>query len=136
MKDRLRIAVVGDSGSHYLRAVYHGVAEYSRSQPRPFSLTPKTDVNQLRADFAQPDGIIALISSEALEEVMDFAIPTVNVTGRLVKTDLPTVISGDQKIGRVAAEHLLGVGFRNFGYYGSTCGVFYASRGAGFARAL
>jgi len=68
------------------------------------------------------DGII-LRDVDKLEEVLSFRIPGVVVGhGRTEVSGLVNVVTDSSAIGRVAAEHLLACGFRQFAY----CGMQYS----------
>ncbi len=83
------------------------------------------------------DGAFVLIGSQADAKVAkSLAIPIVNVGGYLRDERIPTVTLDQQKVGRMAAEHLLARRFRRFGYYGVR-GLWYSEqRRIGFESAV
>jgi LacI family transcriptional regulator len=61
------------------------------------------------------DGIIARVSSQLAEEVRRCRVPTVNVWYNSPVVGLPRVFPDFTEVGKLAAEHLLGLGLRRFG---------------------
>jgi LacI family transcriptional regulator len=72
----------------------------------------------------QPDGII-VSDSEKLNEIVKLKIPTIIHSIENDKHSLPTVLGDCSKSGKMAAEHLLERGFKNFAFCG--VGGFYWS---------
>lgn len=66
----------------------------------------------------KPEGVIGRIAGFDLAETLRaLSIPAVNVSNGSAVEGVPRVGVDDCAVGRLAAEHLLGRGFRNFGYY-------------------
>ena len=63
-------------------------------------------------------------------------VPTVNISHRLDATGFPSVVHDDPAIGRMAAEHLLGLGFVHFGYVGLRSCAYSDDRWRGYRTAL
>ncbi len=59
-------------------------------------------------------------------------IPAVNVCARLDTSEISTVFSDNQAIGRLAAEHLIGLGLKHFAFVGRRDLLHDAARGQGF----
>jgi LacI family transcriptional regulator len=83
------------------------------------------------------DGAFVLIGSQADAKVArSLAIPIVNVGGYVRDERIPTVTLDQQKVGRLAAEHLIVRRFQRFGYYGVR-GLWYSEqRRIGFEAAV
>jgi LacI family transcriptional regulator len=65
------------------------------------------------------DGIIAAINSPAEAACVEqLKIPTVNISGTLAKSPIPRVSLDNGLVGRLAAEHLIERGFREFAFFG------------------
>lgn len=64
------------------------------------------------------DGIIARVTPGLAEAARKLRIPIVNVWMNSPVKDLPNVFGDSRATGTMAAEHLLGRGFRNFGFLG------------------
>jgi LacI family transcriptional regulator len=81
------------------------------------------------------DGAIVSISSPAeARAVRKLRIPTVNLTGNLLKSPVPRVMVDHYAIGRLAAEHLLERGLRRVAYCGTPGLAYSQQRGLGFAH--
>jgi LacI family transcriptional regulator len=65
------------------------------------------------------DGIIAAINTTAETAcVKHLKIPIINISGTMSKTPIPRVSLDNGLVGRLAAEHLIERGFREFAYFG------------------
>ena len=65
------------------------------------------------------DGIIAAINTPAEATcVTSSKTPIVNISGTLLKSPIPRVSLDNELVGRLAAEHLLERGFREFAFFG------------------
>lgn len=114
------VAVCIDTRDGAGRKRLHGVAQYARQRGWRMMLVRRTgrdsaqEVARLR-----PDGVIAYITDGPLAAVARrLGIPLVDTA--LGEVEVPMVVCLDpDAVGRLAAEHLLGLGLRNFGY----CGV-------------
>ena len=86
----------------------------------------------------QGDGVIACLTSRGEERVAArLPMPVVNLSGWSPPgAGAPRVNADHQAIGRLAAEHLLSLGLRSFGYYGIEGPWFSAAREQGFVRRL
>jgi LacI family transcriptional regulator len=75
----------------------------------------------------QGDGIIAAIHTTAEAAcVRRLNIPIINISGTLPKTPVPRVSLDNGLVGKLAAEHLIERGFREFAYFG-LCDVAYSA---------
>jgi LacI family transcriptional regulator len=73
------------------------------------------------------DGIIAAINTTAEAAcVKQLNIPIINISGTLPKTPVPRVSLDNGLVGKLAAEHLIERGFREFAYFG-LCDVAYSA---------
>ena len=117
MIHRRHVLVLVPQELGYAREVVRGVREYSVIQggwtlrsgtlPRP---------DQLH-DILAGDGIVGFYADEAvMAAAAQLGVPSVNVSARLPACPLPRVIADNNQAGRLAAEHLLGKGFRQFGF--------------------
>jgi len=102
------------------RSLLRGIAHYARHQgPWSFYWEPggleKVWPKLKRLDL---DGII-LRDVDKLEEVVAFGIPAVVIGhGRTEVSCLLNVVTDSERIGQMAAEHLLACGFKKFAYCG------------------
>ena len=124
------------------RALLRGIADYSRHHgPWSFSWEPAgLEKVQPLLEMGDADGII-LRDVEQVEDIMAYGLPTVVVSHH--KTEIPgmvNVITDSETVGRMAAEHLLGCGFRHFAFcgYGKTLSntTWVESRRESFCRQI
>jgi LacI family transcriptional regulator len=83
------------------------------------------------------DGIIAALNTAAEAAcVKDFKIPIINISGTLPKTPVPRVSLDNGMVGRLAAEHLIERGFREFAFFGLRDVAYSAVRQRAFEARL
>ncbi|OAI51793.1 XylR family transcriptional regulator [Planctomycetaceae bacterium SCGC AG-212-F19] len=124
----------------YGRQLLRGIIRYLRSH-QPWSV-----FFELRELGAAPpgwlkdwrgDGIICRPTNPALAELFRRKkIPVVNLNDVYSDLGLPLIESDNHAIGRLAAEHLLERGFRQFGFCGFTGHEWSRKRGEGFRERL
>ncbi|MEA2709532.1 MAG: LacI family transcriptional regulator [Phycisphaerales bacterium] len=117
----LLIETTGSAGRDILR----GVARYAR-ESGPWALRHEPRSQQFTEGWVpswldgwQGNGVLGRFETDAIVDAVRHAnVPAVDLLG--VRRDLPfpLVIPDDLAIGRLAAEHLLERGFRQFGYIG------------------
>jgi LacI family transcriptional regulator len=83
------------------------------------------------------DGIIAVhgIHADVDAALQRFTVPIVNI-GYAKLPGIPSVAADSVAVGRLAAEHFLTRGFKNFAYYESSQTIGERTRFAGFAEVL
>jgi LacI family transcriptional regulator len=116
-----------------------GILEYSQKHgPWTFLCGSETLTLSVLALKGWPgDGVIAdVFTRREARAAARLGIPVVNLSGTLADAGLPRVTSDHQAIGRMAAEHLLSCGFRQFAYYGPMDIWFSTERGRGFAERI
>jgi len=134
----LQIAVTISLRTHYGRQMLVGISEYANQH----GLWDLRIVNSFLGPQAVPgalegDGIIASIDGPELHrELPRPNVPTVNVSWTYELHNIPTVVSDNLEVGRIAAEHLLARGFDNLAYCGDSSYAFSVLRHAGFAEAV
>src|ERR1700761_4310061 len=111
------IGVLAEHFSQYGRGLINGISDYineaggwrfavqlvwNLAEPAMFRQLP------LRAILAQVQ------RADIGRAIADLKIPAINLSTVLDDTGLPTVGIDDHAVGRMAAEHLLARGFRNF----------------------
>jgi LacI family transcriptional regulator len=121
-RGRRQVALLIETSNAYARGLLQGVVHYIREhQPWSFHL-----VEQGRGDDPPAwlerwhgDGIIARIETKRIAQVVVRArVPAVDMSAARLVPTLPWVETDDENIGRLAAEHLLERGFKQFGYCG------------------
>jgi LacI family transcriptional regulator len=114
-----------------------GIMEYVRKHgPWSFLCGSETlTISLLALRNWKGDGVIAAVTSRReANAALKLGLPVVNLAGTLADVRLPRVMNDHRAIGRQAAEHLLGCGFRHFAYYGLKNAWFSEERAAGFAE--
>jgi len=129
----------------YGRGLLQGIARYSRLhgpwtfyREAPFYIHPRQAI-QSRISEIRKVKIDGLIIREPLadqvDELVKLGIPMV-LSPNLLDPRIPTITTNAEKIGQLAAEHLLDRGFRHFAYCGFTGMPWSLSRCESFVQAL
>ncbi len=85
----------------------------------------------------KPDGIIAnLFDHKVAQAVIQLRIPMVDTAFTLEGLNLPVVDVDHAAVGRLAAEHFLGLGYTNFGFLGSGTALYSNMREASYSELL
>ncbi|MCP4376936.1 MAG: substrate-binding domain-containing protein [bacterium] len=124
MTKKRRVAVqinLGPLAKHHVD-IYAGCRKYAAEANwdcvlRPFLDMAKKDSPRGVSSF---DGVIGRISQSLTGETRRDEPPIVNVWMNSPVKDLPNVFADFESAGAMAANHLLGRGFRNFGFIGLT----------------
>jgi LacI family transcriptional regulator len=130
MKKFPRVALLIESSRTYGRELIRGITEYSRVNgpwlfpwvfhKQNFFYIVRGMEHAVLEDLKKwhPDGIITR-DSKGIEKLKKWNIPMfVSVGMQAPDYRFNNIIPDDQAIGRMAAEHLLERGFRNFGFCG------------------
>lgn len=81
------------------------------------------------------DGIIARVSTPEMAKIVgDSGAPVVDLSGSLPEVGLPQIRSDEEAVGRMAADHLLRRGFKNFAFCGFNGSDWSDLRRASFER--
>lgn len=135
---RPAVALLVETSNQYSRQLLRGIGDYLREHgPWAVHVTEHG-----RGDVAPPwlanwtgSGIIARIENPAIERaVRATGVPVVNVSASGLAKEFPAVISDSAVIGRLAAEHLLERGIRQFGYCGDARFAWSAVHGRHFVK--
>jgi len=115
-----RIGLAIDPVGSYGRGVIRGIMNFCRSEPSwMIAVEPLWSFGKLPpVDEWDVDGVIVQTFSHDFEaEVLRSGVPATNVSN-LTREEihLPTVIPDDELVGRMAAEYLLSLGFRDLGF--------------------
>src|SRR3954454_14934372 len=122
MARRPHVALMVETSSIFGRRILEGITRYLRMH-RPWSVF----VEQRALDTVPPrwletwrgDGIISRVSRPGFAAAIRKAgVAAVDLTHRRAPFGLPRIVSDDRAIGRLAAEHLLGRGFRTLAFCG------------------
>lgn len=132
------VALLVESSRSYIREMLMGIAHYVRLH-RSWSVEFQEGISieSLPGWFASRkwNGIIAEVNNAAIgREIKKCGVPVVDVNGVLPNLGFPVVRSDDILIGRMAADHLIERGFRQFAFCGFTGTDWSDLRRAGFER--
>lgn len=126
MKKIPKVILLTETTHAYGRGLLRGIAKYSKLhgpwsfyRERPFYghfKQFKSRVSEFKKINA--DGIIIREPSvDQIEQFMKLGIPLI-ISPNLMDPKIPTVLTNAEKIGQLAAEHLLDRGFKHFAYCG------------------
>lgn len=118
-RQRVAIALEMEWGYKRHQEVYAGVQRYADEAGWETSIHPAPEREMVRRLSDPPyDGVIARTTTELAQAAQRAGVPVVNVWMNSPVKNLPSVFVDCEAVGRMAAEHLLGRGFRQFGYMG------------------
>lgn len=136
------VALVGFAMSGLDADILRGVQAYAHTHNwRLFNGNPRWAMEQLRMNASLLDGIIAVVADEErASRLRDLKCPVVNVSNTFPDTfGFPAVISQDDRVGELAADHFLERGYSHFAVYllpGQHPYRYINHRTNGFIRAL
>lgn len=116
-----KIALLIETSSSYGRGLLRGIAQYARLYgPWSLYIEPGSlDGPVPRLEDWGAQGIIALIRTRRFaEKIRGSNVPTVDLDFALPELAPWPVCSDEVAVGRLAADHLLGCGLRNFAFCG------------------
>jgi LacI family transcriptional regulator len=123
MANRLEVALIIDPGRPYDRRIIRGVAAYVQRRRRDWSLYVEEDPLARLPDLNAwaGDGILANFDDRRIAEaVTSRGVPVVGVGGGYgyyeENPNIPYVRTDNRAIARLAARHLIDLGFRRFAY--------------------
>jgi LacI family transcriptional regulator len=120
MYETRRIGLAIDAVASYGRGVIRGIMAYCKSNPRwIIAVEPHWSFSILPAvEHWDVDGILVQTFSRTFEEeVLHRKLPAANVSNFCNGgSRIPTVIPDDLAVGRLAADYLLSLGFRDLGF--------------------
>ncbi|MBI1367356.1 MAG: helix-turn-helix domain-containing protein [Planctomycetes bacterium] len=122
MTRRPQIALLVETSNAYARGLLHGIVRYIREH-RPWSIhLPELGRGDRPPSWFEGwsgHGIIARIENRRIAQaVLRSGLPAVDVSAARLVPQLPWVETNDQKIARLAADHLLERGFKHFAFCG------------------
>jgi LacI family transcriptional regulator len=135
-----RVALLIESSRSYGRELLMGIAKYVRIHgPWSIEFEEGDPCEQFPKWFGRWkwDGIIARVSTPAMAEVIRRAgVPVVDLSGSLPEAGFPRIRSDEGAVGRLAAEHLIERGFKNFAFCGFNGTDWSDLRRASFERRI
>ena len=134
-----RVALAFPTRLGHLHSIVRGIMDYAQQHGNWIFTTSGEahDLSVRALNRWRGNGVITLLDTEAeARAARRLKVPVVTFVGTLRKPGIPRVMRDQPAIGRLAAEHLLARGFRNFGYYGVKEVVYSIDRGEAFADRL
>ena len=141
--DLPRVALFVETQTGVGRDTLRGIARYAR-ESGPWALRHEPRTEQFHEGWSpswlatwQGSGIIGRFGTDTMVAAVRKArLPTVDLLGQHSDGIFPQVYPDDVAIGRLAAEHLLERGFRNFGFIGWRNARWSDLRCTGFTAAV
>jgi LacI family transcriptional regulator len=128
MRKNFKVIIMMETSRAYGRTILRGIAKYSHAQgPWVFYRRPPFYWGAGRAEVSldwlrkvNADGMILREQRKRglTERFLAMGLPTVVAAYRELFPDLINIVTDDRTIGRMAAEHLLHRGFKQFAYCG------------------
>ncbi len=114
-----RIALIlplGEAGDR----LFHGICSYARPRLPWIFMRPARDQEPATAmrDWPADAGIGDADKRDSAQMIRDLGIPFVNLSADHSVSDSPLVLTDEAAVGRMAAEHLLSLGFEHFACIG------------------
>ncbi len=142
--EKNKMPVVGirvPSWASFTRPIFHGIVEFirNREQWRIQTLVDSTNemAPMLIDEKWRGDGLILFRhSAQEAEAFKRRGIPVVNLSTECREKGFPTVIPDNAEIGRMAAQHLLTLGLRQFSYWGDPSRAYSHERGQAFEQQI
>lgn len=121
IKTTRKVALFVETSRSYGRGLLRGIALFARTRGNWSILHQEMTIDSLLPDWigqSEIHGVIARVDSRTIEPLRRLQVPCVDVQCSRIYPDLPQVDSDDQKIARLAFEHLWEKGFRRFAFCG------------------
>jgi LacI family transcriptional regulator len=116
-----RVAILVESSSFYGRGLLRGILSYVRKRGSwsiYIAEQSPADVPEWLRNW-KGDGVIARVETPQIyDAVMKTGARVIDLSATRSQRDIPYVGTDDQAAARLAAKHLLGRGFKHFGYCG------------------
>jgi len=133
-----RVALLIESSRAYGRELLLGIAKYAKSHgPWSIEFHEGDPAEHFPAWFDrwEWDGVIARVSTPTIAAALiRCGAPVVDLNGKLPDSPFPQIRSDEETVGRLAAEHLLERGFKNFAFCGFSNKAWSDKRRASFER--
>ena len=135
-----KVALLIETSNRYGRDLLYGVRDWTLTGERwaiRFTEQARLAPQPSWLRGWQGDGIIARVDSpEIAAALRRTRLPVVDVSAERDKSEFPRVSVDNGAVARLAAEHLLGKGFRHFAYFGDAQFLWAQQRGEEFTRLL
>ena len=140
MKKRPRVALLIETSNSYGRGLLRGIHAYVRDHGPWSTYLPEQGRGDPPPGWLKNwngDGIIARIENRQIAQAIGkLKLPVVDVSAARALPSTPWVETDDDVIVRLAVEHLIERGFKNFGFCGDARFAWSRLRGAAMERLL
>ena len=135
-----KVALLIETSNRYGRDLLYGVRDWTRAGERwAIRFTEQARLAPLPSWLPEwaGDGIIARVDSPRIAAALRrTGLPVVDVSAERFASEFPRVSVDNAAVARLAAEHLLGKGFRHLAFVGDAHFLWAAQRGRDFRRAV
>jgi LacI family transcriptional regulator len=135
-----KVALLIETSNRYGRDLLYGVRDWTTGGERwaiRFSEQARLAPLPTWLRGWEGDGIIARVDSPPIALALRrTGLPVVDVSAERDRSEFPRVSVDNGAVARLAAEHLLAKGFRNFAYFGDAHFLWARQRGVEFRRAI
>lgn len=122
MRNRRSVALLIETSNSYARGILEGITDYARLHDCWSIYLPEQDRGGRPPRWLSQwkgDGIVARIeTNEIAKALRKLKLPVVDVSAARHLEEIPWVETDDKAIAKIAAEHLMGRGFRHLAFYG------------------
>lgn len=122
IEQRKKIALLVEWSRIYGRGVLNGIGHYVQAHGRWKIYHTERKLSDAAPTWLKNwkgDGIIARIENPKLmQQIERIGVPTVDLFEPIGASGLPSILTNDQTVARLAAEHLIEQGFEHFAYCG------------------
>lgn len=126
--------------SGYASGILDGISRYAHEKPDwriAYFDRERKELAELVGSWEGDAIICTVVDSRFHDAATRRDIPVINVAGLLDEMSLPSVLSDDVAIGRIAADHFIGRGYSEFAFLSRRDGSHYAeNRGRGFRERI
>ncbi|MFP4215711.1 MAG: XylR family transcriptional regulator [Phycisphaerae bacterium] len=136
-RSRRRVGLCLQSSGAFAQNLLRGLRLYEPEPPGWYitMLEPRDLMQAGRSRCWRGDGLIyAAIDRKLVDHVAALGVPAVNVVDRTTPLPDSSVISDEQEIGRIAADHLLDKGFDHLAFTGTPTLRYSREREQGFVE--
>lgn len=135
--ERKRVALIMHRWVGYLHGVQLGIAEYVVQKPQWICTHLLPDPGGLRTFATMAvDGVIAYVEPEYVSQLRERNVPVIDVSNWMIEQTFTRVVPDDYAIGKLAAEYLMDLGLRHFGFRGYDAAHFSRLRVNGYTESL
>ncbi|MHC4075192.1 MAG: DNA-binding transcriptional regulator [Planctomycetota bacterium] len=136
-----RVALIIPWFGRYSRLILQGITRYTHlNGPWQFysdSAGTVPVISQADIESWRADGIIAAVKSRQESQILiNSKLPVIFVTSRRLVANMPSLTGDWQGTGKMAAEYLLGRGFKNFAFCGYSDVLWSRERGKYYCECI